>query len=742
MTEAGKRETLPLLLEIGCEEIPARFLREAEQGLRKRILERLDKFLLLPRETQPANQHMQANPVQTFSTPRRLTVYVPEMLARQKDVGSEILGPPVKVALDAEGKYTRAAESFARKNSARLEDLTRAITPKGDYLALRKIIRGEPALEKLRLILSGAIIELGMSFPKSMHWSAESKARFVRPIRWIVAVLGEGRQAATVEFDVLGVRSGNFTFGHRAYSKRAITVKGFRDYGAKLRRTFVEFDPEKRRQAIRVKTEVLLENSLALIEDAELEEWLVNSTEWPSAIRGGFDERFLHLPREILITVMRDHQKYFAVENREGKLEPYFVAILNIDSDERGLIRQGHERVLQARFSDAEFFWNADQRVPLRDRFERGMLDRVTYHADLGTYGDKANRMLRIGKGVSLSLFDEGRLSQIGISEVERAITLSKCDLTTQMVQEFPELQGVVGGLYAKEQGESDSVAEAVTDQYKPEGANDTCPRSLVGAVVSLADKIDAVVCGFVAGMVPSGSSDPFGLRRQGNGFVRVAIEFGISTNVASLVLEPIDKLSSRDPTLMIHTQKAKSLVDDIVAFIRERVGFHLESVEGLPYDVVRAALGARESTWSLLENNPCSIAQRARALNRVRAAEGFVKLCGAAKRTRNILSKSAEAADSLGGDFKEQLFEGEEEKSLGSVTQGVEQEARSLARGGNFEAALSEMTRLVTPIDRFFDKVLVMSPDRPARENRLRLLNRLNQMFSAVADLSQLVTP
>ncbi len=390
-------QTLPLLLVFGCEEIPARFLGDAERGLGENVRAALIEARLLPEASAGA---VREPPLHSYSTPRRLVVHLPAVLARQPDRVEEILGPPVKVAVNAEGKYTRAAESFAQRNAVPLEDLVRTITPKGEYLALRKATEGRPASAVLPEILPSAILRLG--FPKSMYWLEKSDPRFVRPIRWVLAILGEGKRAEAVRFEILGVDSGDFTYGHRVYSKGRITVKGFRDYGAKLRRAFVEFDPENRRQTLRTETNVLLEDSLVLIEDSELEEWLVNSTEWPSAIRGGFDERFLHLPREILTTVMRDHQKYFAVENREGKLEPYFVAILNVDADERGLIRQGHERVLQARFSDAEFFWDADQRLPLRDRPPR--LEKVTYQAKLGSYADKVRRMHAIASRLSVRL--------------------------------------------------------------------------------------------------------------------------------------------------------------------------------------------------------------------------------------------------------------------------------------------------------------------------------------------------
>jgi glycyl-tRNA synthetase beta chain len=327
----------------------------------------------------------------------------------------------------------------------------------------------------------------------------------------------------------------------------------------------------------------------------------------------------------------------------------------------------------------------------------------------------------------------------VGQENIKKAINLSKCDLTTQMVQEFPELQGVVGGLYAKFQGEDVEVAQAVSDHYAPQGVLDVVPRTLVGGVVALADKLDTVTSGFIAGLAPTGSSDPFGLRRQANGIVRIIVENTINNNLRTHVLDIIDAFAFKDPTLQVQLPKANAIADSVVGFIRERVGFYLGEVEGLAYDLVRSALGARESIWGY-ENNIVRIVERARALKKVRMSDGFLKLCAAAKRIRNILSKSADSPDSLGSNFNRALLEAEEERKLALETETVEREAKNFAAEMRFEPALREMIRLVQPIDGFFDTVLVMAEDRRIRENRLRLLNRLNQMFSAVVDLAQIV--
>ena len=417
--------TLPLLLEVGCEEIPARFLRDAEKGLGERIRTALRESRLLPESTVGA---VSEPAFRTYSTPRRLVVHVPAVLAQQSDKVEEILGPPVRVAIvkppDGRssvmelsapvsalypalpvGSYTPAATSFALRNHATVKDLYRVRTPKGEYLALRKTTQGRSAQEILPEILPAAI--LGLSFPKSMYWTEKSGPRFVRPIRWVLAILGEGKQAETVDFEILGVKSGDFTFGHRTRGRQPQRVTGFNDYTKKLARAHVEIDSATRLERVIQEAQALAENaSLKLVEDEWLVDWIVNSTEWPRPMLGSFDERFLHLPREILVTVMRDHQKYLAVEvgpssarpGGHARLAPHFVAVLNMDSDAMGLIRQGHERVLRARLTDAEFFWNADQRVRLRDR--ESILERVTYQVRLGSYADKVKRMRRVGESL------------------------------------------------------------------------------------------------------------------------------------------------------------------------------------------------------------------------------------------------------------------------------------------------------------------------------------------------------
>jgi glycyl-tRNA synthetase beta chain len=767
-TKTGSRpkpQTLPFLLEVGCEEIPARFLRDAEKGLGERVLAALRESRLLPEGGAATGRNP---PVDTFSTPRRLTVRAPKVLAQQPDQVEEIIGPPLKVSVDAYGNYTRAAESFAQKNSARLEDLARTTTPKGEYLSVRKTTPGRPSGEILSEVLPKAI--LGLSFPKSMYWRSKSDPRFVRPIRWVLAVLGEGKHAATVEFEILGVPSGDFTFGHRTKGQKALLVSGFKSYVKRLAQAHVELSHTKRRERVATEaTAVLGDIAGKLVHDEWLIDWIANATEWPRPMLGSFDARFLHLPREILITVMRDHQRYFAVEDENGRLRPNFVAVLNMDSDEKGLIRQGHQRVLTARFRDAEFFWNADQKLPLCERLV--LLDKVTYQEKLGSYGDKLMRMKAIAQKLCAELKlreapsdlapnsgpEQDAVRGVTISEavsnhVLRAVELCKCDLTTQMVREFTELQGVVGGLYAKVQGEPQEVSGAIYDHYLPMGLEGTSPRTVVGALVSLADKLDSVVAGFAVGNEPTGSSDPFALRRQANGAIKVILEYMLPVDLKKSVETALDVLDNRThgdagagtnlaPRVPnpgpaspdFRWRKSREEVrTSVLVFFAERLRFYFESVRGFRYDTVRAVLATGA-------DQPAEAQARAEAMESLRGGEDFEALSAAAKRIRNILAKSATAADWSPGEVALDLLTEPQEKDLCEAYGRIAAEVEGRRARRDYRGALEQISTLRPAVDRFFDKVLVMAEDRQVRQNRLRLLKKLDELFSAIAHFAEI---
>ncbi len=715
-------DTTALVLEIGCEEIPARFLEGAERDLGELLGLALRDARLLPPDA-PA--------VRTASTPRRLIAYAPALFREQSGRVEQIVGPPVKVAFDREGKPTRAAESFAAKNNLRVSDLKRVSTPKGEYLALEITEPVRSALEVLVEVLPRVIGNL--SFPKSMYWTAKSGPVFVRPIRWILAVLGDRNDVQVVPFEFADVKSGSFTYGHRLQGSEPIAVTHL-DLDQFLKKHLVVVHPAERRERVRQGIKVLLEDgNTRAVADEWLENWVVNSTEWPVPLLGGFDSRYLSLPREVLVTVMRDHQKYFAVEDQAGNLQSQFITVLNVPGDPKGLIRQGHERVLAARFADAEFFWNADQKIRLADRIP--MLERVTYQEKLGTYGDKVRRMRALAERICEQLEPLELMVAQDRPYALRAVELCKCDLTTQMVQEFTELQGVIGGLYAKAQGEPEAVADAVYDHYRPVSMDDACPRSIVGAVVSLADKLDSVVAGFAAGLEPTGSSDPFGLRRAGNGIIKLAVEAlpGIRLTITGDAI--------RDAAQTIQGLNHDTLSRKVDTFLRDRMEFYLREVARIRYDTARAIL----SPLVLLGYNtfvPSDVLFRAKTLERVRDSEDFLALAAAAKRTRNILNKSASADDLAGGSggIDPTLLAEGPERELYAAYESLRERIKNLSRDGDYRETFRVMATIRPQVDQFFDKVLVMTDDVAVRRNRLMLLLRLNEdVFTSLADLAEI---
>lgn len=710
--------TLSLLVEIGCEEIPARFLAAARSDFGRALVNALGQARLLPEGCGDDSLF------ETYATPRRLITRVPRVLQKQTDLVEEVLGPPVKVAFDAQGNPTKAAESFAQKNGVGVRALKQVTTPKGEYLALKRTSKGQSAGQILSGILPATI--LGLTFPKSMYWVAKAGPRFVRPIRWLLALLGEGKDAKVIPFEVAGVRSGDSTHGHRGDKGGEVRVRSFEELESRLRKLRVEISPEKRQERVRTECRVLLEQTdWQVVPDPNLEDWIVNSTEWPRGLVGGFEERFLELPREILITVMRDHQKYFAVEDKSGNLRPLFLTVLNVDGDPRGLIRAGHERVLAARFSDAEFFWKSDQKTPLKER--QAALEGVTYQAQLGNYAEKVRRMKNAAREVSALLgerlegFGEERRAQI-----DRTVELCKCDLTTQMVFEFPELQGVVGGLYARAQGEAAPVAQAIYDHYLPRGTEDPCPRSVVGAVVSLADKLDSVVSGFAVGLEPTGSSDPFALRRAGSGVVRVLVELALPVPIRALVEKAVSQL------VVSWSKPQVEVFSSVMGFFEDRLRYYLEFVRGFRYDTVRAVLKAG---WDV----PADALARAEALERIRDTAGFEALSVAAKRIKNILAKSASASDWQPGEVDVALLEASEEKTLYEAFGKIAEAVARHRQDAHYEPALKAIAELRAPVDGFFDKVLVMAEDPAVRSNRLRLLGQLDGLFSGIAQFAEI---
>src|SRR5205807_608818 len=510
------------VLEIGCEEIPARMIDAASLELRTRVND------LLTRERLPAS-----GSVSYLDTPRRLAVLASGIPSAQPDVTEQVTGPSTNVAYK-DGQPTSAAQAFAKKVGVEVSKLSKVTTSKGEYLAAQVTRKGRPAAEILAEALPREISSI--YWPKSMYWRKPTE-RFVRPVRWLVALL-DG-QVIPLEFG--GIRAGNQSRGHRLLADRPVQISSAGAPYLEVLEKAKVLSRGAREKQIRKQLDVATRAipSARWREDKELLDTVINLTEFPSVILGNFEREFLQLPEEVLVTVMRDHQKYFAVEDASGKVAPHFLAALNTDGDPQGIIRHGHERVLRARFNDARFFWQTDQKHSLRERVE--MLKQVTFQRDLGSYYDKTMRVQRLASWLCEVLRQAGVTVRPGV--VHKAACLAKADLTTELVKEFTDLQGIVGGLYARaQQLDPDlpqatrfAIADAIYDHYKPESMDDSVPHSVEGAVLSIADKTDSIAGMFALGLIPSGSKDPFALRRQANAIIRVTAEHKLPIGLSQL---------------------------------------------------------------------------------------------------------------------------------------------------------------------------------------------------------------
>jgi glycyl-tRNA synthetase beta chain len=705
------KETVDFLFEIGCEEIPAGMLPGAARELQ--VI--LEKYLV-------ANNLLQGPPIEVYAAPRRLAASCESILVRQPDESKEIPGPPKSVAYDVSGKPTRAAESFAQKMNVPVDELTTITTPKGEYLSARQVILGKAAKEILEDILPRAVAEI--PWKRSMYWTGAEGLHFIRPIRWVVALLG----GKPLNFSLGDAVAGNSSSGHRFLGKARIPLHGADDYVQKLRANYVLVRPEDRRHKIEGELHRLAAGKgLRIHEDTHLMDLVTYLNEYPTAILGGFDPSFLELPEEILITVMRDHQKYFALERKGGTLAPNFLAVINLDKDKAGLIRAGHERVLRARFADARFFWETDQKCRLADYLPK--LATVTYQEKLGSYGEKVERIRELARWLSDQWFASG-IQHASVGAADRAAELSKCDLVTEMVREFTELQGIVGGLYAKSQGEPEEVSWAVYDHYKPAGLEDSIPRNIAGQAVALSDKLDSLVGCFAVGLIPSGSSDPFALRRAAIGIVKILVETKLPVSLSMIISKSARTLSNGSRKIGVSLEVEKRVQE----FLLDRARFVLKEQNGLAYDEINAALAAGA-------DDLVDAMRRMEAVRAIRKTKNFEPLAVSFKRIRKILDKAGPEAGWKLSAVRSDLFKEEEERELHTRAASTMKEVEQQKRAGKYKEALQGIAALRPTVDRFFEKVMVNADDEQIRKNRLTLLSGLLSEFSTIADFSEIVT-
>jgi len=680
----------PLLLEIGCEEIPAGFMPGALRALEDATSRALEAARL-PFEG-----------VRAVGTPRRLAVMCSKVAGGQDDQVVEVKGPPEAAAFDASGTPTRAAEGFARSQGVSVKDLVVKEIPQGRYVFALRHEKGRGALEVLPGVLASIVEQ--MEFPKTMRWG-KGDFRFARPIRWLVGLFGSD----VVDFEAAGLRAGNLSRGQRFLYPDPFVIESAQDYPEALRKRGVIVDQDERLAAIRRGVEAAAREAGGrprVDEDLLLE--VTYLVEEPVAFWGSFDPSFLTLPEEVLVTCMKHHQKYFPVEAGDGGLMPRFVALKNGGAEGLDLVRTGNERVLRARLADARFFFEEDSRIALEERVLE--LDRVTFQENLGSMGQKARRL----QGLVADLGAQARLDAGTVERARRAAILCKADLVTHMVVEFPELQGVMGREYGIRSGEDPRVATAIFEHYLPRFSGDRLPQSREGALLALADKLDTVVGCFLAGIQPTGSSDPYGLRRQALGVVLCLLESGLQVSLGGGLQAAVRGYPG-----------AREIPEGTKEFFIQRLrGIMVE--KGLHHEVIEAVL-AREAEYI-----PGTLAM-AQALDAFVRGQGGEDLLTAYRRSANLAAK----AESLKVDPG--LFRSSSEGELHQALARVAAQAQSAREAGDWGAYFSVLSTLRGPVDRFLDDVLVMDPDTEVRENRLGLLKRVCSLLGEGADLGKI---
>ena len=691
-----------LFVEIGCEEIPARFLEKALSDFSRLTCELLDELGLTYGQTKSAG------------TPRRLALSIADVLERQTDKDIQKTGPAKQVAFDPNGNPTKAAMGFAKGQGVDINDLQIISTDKGEYIAIQKFIPGRDTADLLSERLGDIILSL--PWPKSMKWNTLS-TRFVRPVHWIAVLLGD----QVIPFELFGLQTGNITYGHRFMAPDPIEIQNFNQYIDVLRSSNVIALIEERRQIITDElARIGRESDVQVVSDNWLVEHVANLVEFPVALSGTFDEQYLALPREVLVTTMRDHQKYFVIEDENKKLLSKFVTISNMLVPDPNVVIKGNERVLTARLEDAKFYFNEDQKKSL-ENFTQDLTG-VLYQANLGTYAEKTDRNLRLVQFLAEKLAPERTETAL------RAAYLAKADLVSGMIGEFPELQGIMGMYYARHHNEPEEVAVAIREHYLPKGQSDELPQTITGALVSLADKFDTICGCFGVGLAPTGSGDPFALRRSALGIINILIYknwvLDLPGAVEFALQGEMDKIKAKNAQVDSVKLHAK-----IIEFFRQRLAFMLKGI-GLPTATVDAVLSV--NFYDIVEAK-----KRAEAVASFAEQEQFEPFAIAFKRAANILTTSKDDYHESGIDSS--LFEHEAEHALLKAVQSVEKEVSGRVKNQDHLGALTTIAQIRPEVDTFFDDVLVMHEDEKVRINRLALLARIGELFSNIADFKKL---
>ncbi|MBS4191332.1 glycine--tRNA ligase subunit beta [Bacillus sp. FJAT-49705] len=683
-----------LLLEIGLEEMPARFVTNS-------MIQLSDKIQAWLMEKKISFENIKA-----FSSPRRLTVQVEGVVEAQEDIHEESKGPARKIAVDENGEWTKAAIGFCRGQGASVEDIFFKEINGVEYVHVKKFIKGHETkslLPELQQIITS------LTFPKNMKW-ADKDLRFIRPIKWLLALYG----SEVIPFSITTVETSNWTIGHRFLGNK-IEIKEPKDYEKALLGQYVIVNPEERKNAIRsqlVKIEV--ENKWVIPIDEELLEEVTNLVEYPTALYGRFEEEFLALPEEVLITSMKEHQRYFPVKSYDGKLLPFFVTVRNGGHEHLEKVAKGNEKVLRARLSDADFFYKEDQKTEIESLLAK--LKTIVYHEEIGTLAEKVNRVRKLTNEMAEKL----DFSKEDKTVADRAAEISKFDLVTNMVYEFPELQGYMGEKYAMQKGEKEAVAKAINEHYMPRNADDHTPGSHVGAALSIAEKMDTIASCFAIGIIPSGSQDPYALRRQATGIVQTLLNKEWEIELEWLIGSALKQIEEAG----IAKKSKDEIAKEIAAFFKLRIK-HILQERRVRYDLIEAVLGNEIGSLP-------SLVKRAEVLETRKNDEGFKENMEALSRILNISSKAENA-----GEINRDLFENEYEKNLyNKYMQISEKMEEKISESDSYELLIS----LKLEIDDYFDHTMVMADNKEVRENRLNQMVMLARIIRKFANVNEII--
>lgn len=690
----AKINAADLLIELGTEELPPKALLRLSSAFGKGVEDGLKEA------------NIAFEKVELYSAPRRLAIIIKALADSQPDQDIEKRGPAVQAAFDENGCPSKAAEGFARGCGVKVDELETMETDKGAWLVFRNMQKGQPTSELLGEIINQSLKRLPI--PKRMRWGS-SDVEFVRPVHWLVVLHGE----QVVDVNVLGQQAGNQTFGHRFHHPEAIQLKNAGEYVSILKdKGSVLVDPAERQAIIKQQT---IKAAGALGGFALIDEDLLNEVtclvEWPVAVAGDFDPQFLEVPAEALISSMQDHQKYFPVIDGKEKLLPHFITISNIDSKDMSQVKAGNERVISPRLSDAVFFWTQDRKKKLEDRIVS--LETVVFQKKLGTLAEKSKRVAVIAKAIAEKLGAD-------VKNAERAAHLSKCDLMTDMVYEFTDLQGIMGRYYAALDGEHEDVAAALDEQYMPRFAGDELPLSVTGQIVSISDKLDTVLGIFAIGQKPTGEKDPFALRRATLGILRIMIEKDLDLDLQELLEISAAALSEK--------ADAKAAIDDVLKFMLDRLRAFFAD-KNISADIFDAVLACRPT-------RPVDFSRRIVAVDAFKSLPEAESLAAANKRISNILKK---VEGEISKDIDESLLQEASEKELFKEVDALTNDVNALFKNGDYQSALKKLSALKNPVDQFFDGVMVMADDDALKNNRIALLKQISDLFLQAADLAKL---